>query len=158
MNEFRTETRAQAARVFEPTSPAGTLVLSVVLAVAYVFFGRLTFALSVEYGNVTSVVFIPEGIALAFCIRFGSRVAGGIFIGQTILSLWSGPSLLGGAVITEEVFAYPGVGRLAIQAIANRDFTVVQAFVLLMAALIVMINLLVDLSYGFLDPRLRKRK
>ncbi|WP_338632706.1 diguanylate cyclase [Afipia carboxidovorans] len=99
MNEFRTETRAQAARVFEPTSPAGTLVLSVVLAVAYVFFGRLTFALSVEYGNVTSVVFIPEGIALAFCIRFGSRVAGGIFIGQTILSLWSGPSLLGGAVI-----------------------------------------------------------
>lgn len=75
----------------------------------------------------------------------------------TVIGLQVG-ALLGGAVITEEVFAYPGVGRLAIQAIANRDFTVVQAFVLLMAALIVMINLLVDLSYGFLDPRLRKRK
>ncbi len=76
-----------------------TLVLSIVLAVAYFFLGRLTFALSVEYGNVTSVVFIPEGVALAFCILFGPRVAGGIFIGQTVLSLWSGPSLLGGAII-----------------------------------------------------------
>ena len=75
----------------------------------------------------------------------------------TVIGLQVG-ALLGGAVITEEVFAYPGVGRLAIQAIANRDFTVVQAFVLMMAALIVSINLLVDLSYGLLDPRLRKGK
>jgi len=75
----------------------------------------------------------------------------------TVIGLQVG-ALLGGAVITEEVFAYPGIGRLAIQAIANRDFTVVQAFVLFMAAVIVVINLLVDLSYGLLDPRLRKGK
>jgi peptide/nickel transport system permease protein len=74
----------------------------------------------------------------------------------TVIGLQVG-ALLGGAVITEEIFAYPGIGRLAIQAIANRDFTVVQAFVLFMAALIVSINLLVDFSYGLLDPRLRKR-
>jgi peptide/nickel transport system permease protein len=74
----------------------------------------------------------------------------------TVIGLQVG-ALLGGAVITEEIFAYPGVGRLAIQAIANRDFTVVQAFVLMMAALIVTINLLVDACYGLLDPRLRKR-
>lgn len=74
----------------------------------------------------------------------------------TVIGLQVG-ALLGGAVITEEIFAYPGIGRLAIQAIANRDFTVVQAFVLFMAALIVGINLLVDLAYGLLDPRLRKR-
>lgn len=73
----------------------------------------------------------------------------------TVLGLQVG-ALLGGAVITEEVFAYPGIGRLAIQAIANRDFAVVQAFVLFMAVLIVGINLLVDLTYGVLDPRLRK--
>jgi ABC-type dipeptide/oligopeptide/nickel transport system permease component len=73
----------------------------------------------------------------------------------TVIGLQVG-ALLGGAVITEEIFAYPGIGRLAIQAIANRDFTVVQAFVLFMAVLIVGINLLVDLSYGLLDPRLRK--
>ncbi|KGD89180.1 MULTISPECIES: ABC transporter permease [Rhizobium/Agrobacterium group] len=75
----------------------------------------------------------------------------------TVIGLQVG-ALLGGAVITEEVFAYPGIGRLAIQAIANRDFTVVQAFVLFMAAVIVVINLLVDLSYGLLDPRLRTGK
>ena len=73
----------------------------------------------------------------------------------TIVGLQVG-ALLGGAVITEEVFAYPGIGRLAIQAIANRDFPVVQAFVVLMALFIVGINLLVDLSYTFLDPRVRR--
>ncbi len=73
----------------------------------------------------------------------------------TVIGLQVG-ALLGGAVITEEVFAYPGIGRLAIQAIANRDFTVVQAFVIVMSITIVTINLLVDLSYGLLDPRMRK--
>lgn len=74
----------------------------------------------------------------------------------TVIGLQVG-TLLGGAVITEQIFAYPGMGRLAIQAINYRDFTVVQAFVLLMAVMIVGINLLVDICYGFLDPRLRKR-
>jgi peptide/nickel transport system permease protein len=74
----------------------------------------------------------------------------------TVIGLQVG-ALLGGAVITEEIFAYPGVGRLAIQAISNRDFTLVQAFVILMATLIVAINLLVDLGYALLDPRLRAR-
>ncbi|MFG1180868.1 sensor domain-containing diguanylate cyclase [Xanthobacter versatilis] len=82
-----------------PANLRHTVALSLVLAAAYVVLGRLTFAVSVEYGNVTSVVFAPEGVALAFCILFGPRVALGIFLGQTILSLWSGPSLLGGAVI-----------------------------------------------------------
>lgn len=74
----------------------------------------------------------------------------------TVVGLQVG-ALLGGAVITEQIFAYPGIGRLAVQAIANRDFTVIQAFVLFMAVLIVTINLLVDIAYGLLDPRLRKR-
>ncbi len=72
----------------------------------------------------------------------------------TVLGLQVG-ALLGGAVITEQVFAWPGMGQLAIQAIANRDFAVVQAFVLTMAVLIVGVNLLVDLSYAMLDARLR---
>ena len=72
----------------------------------------------------------------------------------TVIGLQVG-ALLGGAVITEEVFAYPGIGRLAIQAIANRDFSVVQAFVIFTAALIVAINLAVDIAYAVLDPRLR---
>jgi peptide/nickel transport system permease protein len=64
-------------------------------------------------------------------------------------------TLLGGAVITEEVFAYPGMGRLAVQAISNRDFSVVQVFVMVMAVLIVAINFLTDLLYAWLDPRVQ---
>ncbi len=72
----------------------------------------------------------------------------------TVVGLQVG-SLLGGAVITEEVFAYPGMGRLAVQAIQGRDFSVIQAFVVLVAVLIVLVNLVVDLLYGWLDPRVK---
>ncbi len=72
----------------------------------------------------------------------------------TVVGLQVG-SLLGGAVITEEVFAYPGMGRLAVQAIQGRDFSVIQAFVVLVALLIVLVNLVVDLLYGWLDPRVK---
>jgi peptide/nickel transport system permease protein len=63
--------------------------------------------------------------------------------------------MLGGAVITETVFAWPGMGRLVIQAISNRDFPVVQAFVVFMAVVIVVINLIVDLLYTVMDPRVK---
>ncbi len=74
----------------------------------------------------------------------------------TVVGLQVG-ALLGGAVITEQIFAWPGMGQLAIQAISNRDFAVVQAFVLATSVIIVGVNLLVDLSYTMLDPRLRTR-
>jgi ABC-type dipeptide/oligopeptide/nickel transport system permease component len=63
--------------------------------------------------------------------------------------------LLGGAVVTETIFAWPGVGRLAITAILQRDYPVVQGCVLLVAVVFVLVNLLVDLLYGWLDPRIR---
>lgn len=63
--------------------------------------------------------------------------------------------LLGGAVITETIFAWPGVGRLAIQAIYNRDFPVVQAVVFTLATIFLLINLIVDILYTYLDPRVR---
>lgn len=63
--------------------------------------------------------------------------------------------LMGGLVVTESIFAYPGMGLLAVQAIANRDFPVIQCFVMLMAAIVVVVNLLVDLLYIVLDPRIR---
>lgn len=64
-------------------------------------------------------------------------------------------SLLGGALVTEIIFAWPGIGRLAIQAIQNRDFPLVQAIVLLAALVFVVINLLIDLLYLVLNPRIR---
>ncbi|MFJ5272790.1 ABC transporter permease [Streptomyces sp. NPDC088358] len=72
----------------------------------------------------------------------------------TVVGLEVG-SLLGGAILTEQVFSWPGVGQLTIEAISHRDFPLVQATVLLFAATFVVVNLLVDLSYSFLDPRVR---
>ncbi|MCL4514260.1 MAG: ABC transporter permease [Firmicutes bacterium] len=64
-------------------------------------------------------------------------------------------ALLGGSVVTETVFAWPGVGRLVIQAIYNRDYPLVQASVLVISAVFVIANLVVDLIYGYIDPRIR---
>ncbi len=72
----------------------------------------------------------------------------------TIVGLQFG-NLLGGAVVTETIFAWPGIGRLAIQSIYNRDYPIVQACVFLTAAMFVVLNFLVDVAYGFLDPRIR---
>ena len=63
--------------------------------------------------------------------------------------------LLGGAIITETVFAWPGVGRLVINAIYQKDFPIVEAAVIVIAAVFVVLNLCVDLAYGYLDPRVR---
>ena len=64
-------------------------------------------------------------------------------------------SLLGGAVVTETIFAWPGVGRLSVQAIYSRDFPVVQAAVFVLAFVFVVVNMTVDLLYAWLDPRIR---
>jgi peptide/nickel transport system permease protein len=63
--------------------------------------------------------------------------------------------LLGGAVITESVFSIPGLGRLVVDAIAQRDYPMVQGAVLVIAAMFVTINILTDLVYGIIDPRVR---
>lgn len=63
-------------------------------------------------------------------------------------------TLIGGALVTEQIFGYPGMARLAMQAISNRDFPVVQAFVVVSAVTVLITNLLVDLLYVLVDPRL----
>jgi ABC-type dipeptide/oligopeptide/nickel transport system permease component len=72
----------------------------------------------------------------------------------TVLGLQLG-SVLTGAVITETIFAWPGVGRLLVQSIGSRDYPAVQGCVLLIAFTYVTTNLLVDVAYGLLDPRIR---
>ncbi|MBT9160026.1 MAG: Glutathione transport system permease protein GsiC [Dehalococcoidia bacterium] len=72
----------------------------------------------------------------------------------TIIGLQLG-TLLGGAVLTETVFAWPGVGRLMVDSIMARDYPVVQGAVLLLALTFVFVNLFVDILYSFLDPRIR---
>jgi peptide/nickel transport system permease protein len=72
----------------------------------------------------------------------------------TVLGLQFG-QLLGGAIVTETVFAWPGVATLTVESIRNQDFPVVQCAVLMLALIIVVVNLLVDLMVGLIDPRVR---
>ena len=72
----------------------------------------------------------------------------------TVIGLQFG-ALLAGAVITETVFTWPGIGRLLVDSIRARDYPVVQGAVLLIAVSFVLVNLIVDLIYGFVDPRIR---
>ena len=64
--------------------------------------------------------------------------------------------LLGGAIVTETVFAWPGIGRLVVNAVYQRDFPVVETAVIVIAAMFVALNFCIDLLYGYLDPRIRR--
>jgi peptide/nickel transport system permease protein len=72
----------------------------------------------------------------------------------TVVGLSVG-GLMSGAVLTETVFGLPGVGTQLVSAILSRDYAVVQAFTVIIAVIFVFVNLIVDLSYVFLDPRIR---
>ena len=72
----------------------------------------------------------------------------------TVIGLQFG-TLLGGAVLTESIFAWPGVGRLLVDSIGSRDYPVVQGVVLLLSGTFIVINLITDLLYGYIDPRIR---
>jgi peptide/nickel transport system permease protein len=67
----------------------------------------------------------------------------------------SAAQLIGGVVVTETVFAIPGLGQLTVDAVLSRDFPVIQGVVLLFSTVYVALNLLIDISYVFLDPRIR---
>ena len=63
--------------------------------------------------------------------------------------------LIGGVVVTESVFAIPGLGRMTVDAILRRDYPIIQGVILMFSFVYVLINLLVDLSYSLFDPRIR---
>jgi glutathione transport system permease protein len=64
---------------------------------------------------------------------------------------------MGGAVVIEKIFNLPGLGRLLFDAVSLRDYSIVSALMLIFAAVFILANLMVDLTYGFLDPRIRYR-
>ena len=86
-------------------------------------------------------------------LRHGARNA--LLPVVTIIGLQLG-ALLSGAVLTETIFNLSGVGRTLYEAITGRDYVVIQGFTLVIAIIYVLVNLLVDLSYGILDPRVRQ--
>lgn len=64
--------------------------------------------------------------------------------------------LIGGSLIIENIFAYPGVGRYAVNAISNNDYPVIQCFILMMSFIFIVLNLIIDVFYAFIDPRIKK--
>jgi peptide/nickel transport system permease protein len=73
-----------------------------------------------------------------------------------IVTMYGGviPGLLGGSVIMEQIFNLPGMGRLMLDALQNRDYPIISAINLMMAIIIICNNLLIDMTYGWLDPRI----
>ena len=72
----------------------------------------------------------------------------------TVLGMHIG-ELIGGALIVENIFAYPGIGRYAVAAISNNDYPVTQAFILMMSFIFIVLNLIIDIIYAAIDPRIR---
>ena len=88
----------------------------------------------------------------AVILRHGLRTA--LIPVVTVIGLQFG-TLLGGTVIVEQIFSLPGIGRFALEGINLRDYPVIQGAVLSISLSFVLVNLFVDLLYGFLDPRIR---
>src|SRR5262249_2783431 len=87
-------------------------------------------------------------------VIFRHAIRNGLIPGVTILGLQMG-ALMGGAVVTEQIFVVPGFGRLIVESVFTRDYPLVQGVVLITASAYVLINLLVDISYSLLNPRIR---
>ena len=131
--------------------PAITLAIGVAAVLSRFVRGAMLEVLSEDYVRTARAKGLGES---AVVLRHALRNA--LIPVVTVLGLQIG-RLLGGAVIVEAVFAWPGMGRLAVQAILTRDYTIVQATLLLLVTAFVVINLLVDIAYGFIDPRVRVR-
>lgn len=127
--------------------PALTLALANVAIVTRIVRSTMIDALSQDYVRTARAKGLGEWIVLGHALRNASLPT------VTVIGLELG-GLLGGSVVTETVFAYPGIGYLAIQAIRAKDFPVVLCVVFLIAIFTLAITLLVDLIYAVLDPRL----
>jgi peptide/nickel transport system permease protein len=131
------------------TLPAITLGLALAAVVTRTLRSSLLETLSEDYVRTARA----KGLAEQMVIR-KHALKNGLIPVVTILGLQLG-TLIGGAVITEFIFALPGVGRLVVSAIFSRDYPLVQGVILLISIGFVLSNLLVDIVYGWLDPRIR---
>ena len=129
--------------------PALTLALQPIAKIARLTRSEMLEVLGANYVRTAHA----KGIAPAR-VTLGHALKNASLSIVTVLGLDIG-YLLGGAIIVETVFSWPGLGRLVIEAINNRDFPVVQAAVVVIAIFVVSVNVLVDLLYAVLDPRIR---
>jgi peptide/nickel transport system permease protein len=130
--------------------PAATLAVFSMARIARLTRSGMLDVLGQDYIRTARAAGIPTRSVV---FKFGLRNAAIPLI--TVIGLEFGV-LLGGAVITETIFSWPGVGRLAVDSIFARDYPVVQAVVLVLASIFVLINIAVDVLYTYMDPRIRE--
>jgi peptide/nickel transport system permease protein len=142
-----------------PSNPVGnlqTMLLPTIALSAYVVGGTLRMTrsamlevLRLDYITAARARGGPESVVV-----FKHALKNALIPVVTLLGLYLG-SLLGGAVLIETIFTLPGLGKMLIDAIQGRDYTLVQGTVLFLATTVVLVNLLVDMLYGAIDPRVR---
>ncbi len=131
-------------------------VLTMATAEAAVFARFARSAMAEVLGHPMMKTALANGIPWGQAVREHALPNAAIPI-LTVAGLFFG-SLIGGGVITENVFAWPGLGRLLVDAVSARDYAIVQCIVILIGASMILANLLVDLSYGWIDPRIRDQR
>ena len=129
--------------------PVLALALPLAAVVARVLKGALAEAMVQDYVLLARVKGMTD---LRLVVREALRNAVGPTLALTGVQF---TFLLGGTVIVERIFAYPGIGNMAIEAVINRDLPLIQGLVLVFGALFILVNLLVDLAVAALNPRLR---
>jgi peptide/nickel transport system permease protein len=139
---------ANLARMIMPALVLGTGLAAVLMRQTR---NAMIEVLSADYIRTARAKGLPQrGVVLRHAIR------NALLPVVTILGLQTG-ALMGGAVVTEQIFVVPGFGRLIVEAVFTRDYPLVQGVVLITASAYVVINLLVDVSYSLLNPRIRVR-
>jgi peptide/nickel transport system permease protein len=131
--------------------PAVTLGLALAAVVTRTLRSSMLEALGEDYVRTARAKGLSEWVVIR-----GHVLRNALIPVVTVLGLQLG-TLIGGAVITEYVFALPGVGRLVVDAVFARDYPLVQGVILLIAVGFILSNLLVDILYGWIDPRIRVR-
>jgi len=135
--------------VRDPLANAITLGLALAAATMRMTRSAMLDVLSADYVRTARAKGLRPGLVLRRHV-----LKNGLIVVVTLLGIQVG-QLLGGAVVVEEIFSVPGVGRMLLTAIVQRDYALVQGGVLAIAILFVALNIVVDLLYGYLDPRIR---
>jgi peptide/nickel transport system permease protein len=129
--------------------PAVTLGVALAAATMRMTRSAMLDVLSADYVRTARAKGLPGSLIVRRHV-----LKNGLIVVVTLLGIQVG-QLLGGAVVVEEIFSIPGVGRMLLAAIVQRDYALVQGGALVIAILFVLVNIVVDLLYGYLDPRIR---
>ena len=129
--------------------PAVTLGVALAAATMRMTRSAMLDVLAADYVRTATAKGLPRQLVVRRHV-----LKNGLIVVVTLLGIQVG-QLLGGAVVVEEIFSIPGIGRMLLTAIVQRDYALVQGGVLVIAVLFVIVNIVVDLLYGYLDPRIR---